>query len=35
MWVDGEPSQEFGDVALADGQQIVVAFGADARVPSG
>ena len=34
MWVGGEPSQEFGDLALADGQQIVVAFGDDARLPA-
>jgi hypothetical protein len=34
MWVDGEPSQEFADLALADGQQIVVAFGTDAEIPS-
>lgn len=26
MWVDGKPSQEFGDLKLADGQQIVVSF---------
>lgn len=35
MWVDGEPSQGFGDLKLADGQQIVVAFGSDAESPSG
>jgi len=35
MWVDGEPSKDFGDLALADGQQIVVAFGSDAETPSG
>jgi hypothetical protein len=34
MWVDGESSQEFGDLKLADGQQIVIAFGSDAETPS-
>ncbi|MGH3339417.1 MAG: hypothetical protein ACRDPL_11370 [Propionibacteriaceae bacterium] len=27
MWVDGKPSTAFGSLQLADGQQIVVAFG--------
>jgi hypothetical protein len=27
MWVDGKPSQAFGDLRLADGQKIVVSFG--------
>jgi hypothetical protein len=35
MWVDGQPSQNFGDLELADGQQIVVAFGSAAETPSG
>jgi hypothetical protein len=26
MWVDGEPSTEFGDLLLEDGQQIVISF---------
>jgi hypothetical protein len=33
MWVDGEPSDEFGDLALADGQRIVLAFGRAAEAP--
>jgi len=33
LWVDGEPSQEFGDLALADGQEIVVAFGSRDELP--
>lgn len=28
MWVDGRPSRAFGNLALADGQEIVVAYGA-------
>jgi hypothetical protein len=35
MWVDGEPSKDFADLKLADGQQIVVAFGSDAETPPG
>ncbi|MEK6273469.1 MAG: hypothetical protein AABM42_12645 [Actinomycetota bacterium] len=35
MWVDGGPSQDFGDLELADGQQIVVSFGSNADTPSG
>lgn len=35
MWVDGEPSQAYGDLELADGQQIVVAFGTDEQLPAG
>jgi hypothetical protein len=35
MWVDGEPSRDFADLKLADGQQIVVAFGSDAETPPG
>jgi hypothetical protein len=27
LWVDGEPSKQFGDLQLRDGQQIVVAYG--------
>jgi hypothetical protein len=34
MWVDGEPSKDFGDLELADGQQIVVSFGSEADTPS-
>jgi hypothetical protein len=32
MWVDGEPSDAFGALPLADGQQIVVAYG-DSNAP--
>lgn len=35
MWVDGEPSTEFGDLVLEDGQEVVVAFGAEADIPPG
>jgi hypothetical protein len=35
MWVDGEPSQAYGDLQLADGQQIVVAFGDRRDIPPG
>lgn len=34
MWVDGKPSKAFGDLKLADGQQIVVAFGTPAQNPT-
>jgi hypothetical protein len=27
MWVDGKPSKKFGDLLLADGQRIVLAYG--------
>lgn len=34
MWVDGKPSQDFGALKLADGQQIVVSYSAkDAPAP--
>lgn len=33
MWVDGKPSQAFGNLELADGQQIVVSFGASNVLP--
>lgn len=35
MWVDGEPSDAYGDLALADGQRIVVAFGTEQQLPAG
>ncbi|MBN9621935.1 MAG: hypothetical protein J0H06_03120 [Actinobacteria bacterium] len=35
MWVDGKPSNAFGDLHLEDAQQIVVAFGTPAQVPGG
>jgi hypothetical protein len=35
MWVDGEPSGAYGDLELADGQQIVVAFGDKQDMPAG
>lgn len=35
MWVDGKPSQAFGRLKLADGQQIVIAYGdRDAPAPA-
>lgn len=34
MWVDGEPSQAYGDLELADGQQILVAYGTDGQLPA-
>jgi hypothetical protein len=33
MWVDGKPSQAYGDLQLEDGQQIVVAYGAKDAPP--
>jgi hypothetical protein len=33
LWVDGEPSEAYSDLALADGQQIVVAFGDKRDIP--
>jgi hypothetical protein len=33
MWVDGKPSREFGELQLADGQQIVVAYGRRSEMP--
>jgi hypothetical protein len=35
MWVDGEPSREFGDLVLADGQEVVVAYGSPREMPPG
>jgi hypothetical protein len=36
MWVDGQPSEEFGDLLLEDGQEIVIAYGPeDAPPPPG
>jgi hypothetical protein len=35
MWVDGEPSDAYGDLELADGQQIIVAYGTDNELPAG
>jgi hypothetical protein len=33
MWVDGEPSEEFGDLQLEDGQEIVIAYAPDDAPP--
>jgi hypothetical protein len=33
MWVDGEPSREFGDLVMEDGQEIVVAYGTPDQTP--
>lgn len=33
MWVDGESSSAFGDLELADGQQIVIAYGSPSEMP--
>jgi hypothetical protein len=35
MWVDGEPSREFGDLVLEDGQEVVVAYGGERGLPPG
>jgi hypothetical protein len=35
MWVDGQPSEEFGDLVLEDGQEVVVAYGTEAELPPG
>ena len=35
MWIDGEPSPQFGDLLLEDGQEVVVAFGTTAELPPG
>jgi hypothetical protein len=35
MWVDGEPSDAYGDLELADGQQVVVAYGTEDQLPDG
>jgi hypothetical protein len=35
MWVDGKPSRAFGALNLADGQQIVVAYGTARQLPAG
>ena len=29
LWVEGEPSSEFGELELADGQKLVIAFGTE------
>ena len=33
MWVDGKPSQAFDELALRDGQNVVVSFG-DKNAPA-
>jgi hypothetical protein len=33
LWVDGEPSREFGDLVLEDGMEVVVAYGSAAELP--
>lgn len=33
MWVDGEPSPAYGDLKLAEGQEIVVAYGSRSEMP--
>jgi hypothetical protein len=35
MWVDGEPSTEFGELVMEDGQEIVLAFGDEQQIPPG
>jgi hypothetical protein len=35
MWVDGQPSRAFGDLALEDGQQVVVAYATAKQIPEG
>lgn len=35
VWVDGQPSREFGDLVLEDGQEVVVAYGTNAQLPPG
>jgi hypothetical protein len=35
MWVDGEPSREFDDLVLEDGQEVVVAYGSPREMPPG
>lgn len=35
MWIDGEPSREFGDLVLEDGQEVVVAYGGERELPPG
>jgi hypothetical protein len=35
MWVDDEPSREFGDLVLGDGQEVVVAYGSPREAPPG
>jgi hypothetical protein len=34
MWVDGQPSREFGALNLSDGQRIVIAFGDEDETPA-
>jgi hypothetical protein len=33
MWVDGQPSREYGELQLKDGQEIVVAYGKKSDMP--
>jgi hypothetical protein len=33
VFVDGEPSEAYGDLVLEDGQQVVVAYGTEAQLP--
>jgi hypothetical protein len=33
MWVNGKPSQAFGQLKLVDRQRIVISYGADKRPP--
>lgn len=33
MWVDGQPSEVYGDLPLEDGQRIVVAYGPESGTP--
>lgn len=35
IWVDGEPSTEFGDLVMEDGQEIVLAFDSERELPPG
>jgi hypothetical protein len=35
MWVDGQPSREFGDLVLEDEQEVVVAYGGGRDLPPG
>lgn len=35
MWVEGDPWRAFGDLRLADGLEIVVAYGAGSEAPDG
>jgi hypothetical protein len=33
VWVDGEPSQEFEDLVLEDGMEVLVSYGTDSEMP--